>query len=118
MADKSLRREDDGDWIVVAHAYGMNHAEIVAGLLRSFDIPVFMQREGAGPAIGITIGALGLIRLLVPAKYEQAAVLLLEEEEDDPSTLLDEPGIIFPDGYDDDDEYEENYKVKKTIKRI
>ena len=105
MSKKSLRSRDQGDWIIVAYAMGIEEAEIVAGLLRSFEIPVFIQQEALGRAFGLTFGALGAIRLLVPARFEQAALALLEDDEDDPSTLLDEPPIIFPD--DKTNDYED-----------
>lgn len=86
------------EWVVVAHAVGQEQAAILAGLLRSNEIPVFIQQEAAGRALGLTMGALGMIRVLVPTQFEAAALSLLEE--DDPASQLDEPPIIFPDDSD------------------
>lgn len=104
MTKKSLRRQDQGDWTVVAYAMGIEEAEIIAGLLRSFEIPVFIKQEAAGRAFGLSFGVLGAIRLLVPARFEQAALALLEDDNDDPSTLLDEGHIIFPEDESPEDE--------------
>jgi hypothetical protein len=41
-----------------------------------------------------------MIRVLVPIAFEADAFALLEEDDpDDPNTLLDEPPLIFPDDY-------------------
>lgn len=96
MTDNWLQGSDEGDWVVVGYATGMAEADIIAGMLRSFKIPVFIQQEAAARAIGITIG-MGMIKILVPAKFEEAAFELLEaDERDDPSTSLDGPPITFP----------------------
>jgi hypothetical protein len=96
MTNKNLQRPDDGDWVVVGYATGMAEADIIAGLLRAFKIPVFVHQEAAARAIGITIG-MGMIKILVPAQFEGAAFELLEaDEKDDPSNSLDGPQIIFP----------------------
>lgn len=106
MAKKSLQRQDQPDWVVVAYAHSLIEAEIIAGLLKSFEVPVFIQRESVGQALGLTIGALGMIRLLVPAQFEIVAMKLLDDEDDeDLSTLIDGPSIIFPEDvpHDEDD---------------
>lgn len=96
MADNKLQRPEDGDWVVVGYATGFTDAEITAGMLRSFNIPVFVQQEAAARAIGLTIG-MGMIRILVPAQFEDAALELLESNDgDNPATSLDGPPLIFP----------------------
>jgi hypothetical protein len=96
-----LRRREsppENSWTVVAYATSLTEAEIIAGLLRTAEIPCHVQQDGMARAIGLTIG-LGAIRVLVPTKFEEEALFLLEE--DDPSSIIDEPAIQFPD--DDED---------------
>lgn len=96
MAENKLQRPEDGDWVVVGYATGFTDAHIMAGMLRSFNIPVFVQQEAAARALGLSIG-MGMIKVLVPAQFEEAAFELLEaDENDDPATSLDGPPIIFP----------------------
>jgi hypothetical protein len=95
-----LQKHNEGDWTVIAEMGSLIEAEIIAGLMRSFAIPVFVQYESIGRILGI----MPMYRVLVPTAYEERAFLLLEAEPDDPSTILDEPSIIFPDdGLEDDD---------------
>lgn len=102
MSNKNLRRASDGDWVVVAYAADRLEAEIVAGLLRSFEVPVFIQQEAMGRIFGLTLGALGMIKILVPAQFEAVAFTLLDDEEADPNTLLDDGNIIiFPEDQDE-----------------
>lgn len=104
MSNKKLRRATDSDWVVVTYAADHLEAEIVAGLLRAFEMPVFIQQEAAGRIFGLTMGTLGMIKVLVPAQFESIAVTLLDEQEPDPNTLLDDGNIIiFPE--DGEDEY-------------
>ena len=94
MTENNLQRPDQGDWVVVGYAIGVTEADITAGMLRSFNIPVFIQQEAAARAIGLTIG-MGMIRILVPAQFEAAALELLDAD-DDSATSLDGPPLIFP----------------------
>lgn len=107
MPNKSLRQKTDGDWVVVAYAADRLEAEIVAGLLRSFKVPVFIQQEAMGRIFGLTLGALGMIKILVPAQFEAVAFTLLDEDsEPDPSTTLEDGNmIIFPEDQDNEDEF-------------
>jgi hypothetical protein len=56
------------DWIVLDEVAGMPQAEILRGLLEAQDIPSVLSQEGAGRAIGLTIGTLGSVQILIPAK--------------------------------------------------
>ncbi len=68
------------DWVIVAHASNRMEAEVIAGLLRSEDIPVFIRQEGAGQAIGINVGILGLVDVMVPSQLEELATSLLDKK--------------------------------------
>lgn len=86
------------EWVIVAETTNPVEIEIMAGLLRTENIPHYVQREGAGRAMGISIGLLGRILLLVPADHAEVAIALLDEAHlDDFHPLIEEPAINFPD---------------------
>ncbi|MCS7281745.1 MAG: DUF2007 domain-containing protein [Anaerolineae bacterium] len=64
-------------YIPVATVQGLLRAEVVRSYLRSQHIPVLLQYESAGRAIGITVDGLGEVRVLVPARLERKARRLL-----------------------------------------
>jgi hypothetical protein len=53
-------------WTQVAVVHGDLQAELLRGLLEAQEIPVLLSQEGAGRAIGLTIGPMGEVRILVP----------------------------------------------------
>ena len=60
-------------WKVVTKLYSMLDAQALVGRLQSEGIPAQAWQEGAGKALGITVGALGTVRVVVPEPhYEQA----------------------------------------------
>lgn len=65
------------DWIVAYRAWGKIEAEIVKGRLESAGIPVLLDYESAGQAIGVIIDGLGEVRVLVPKARVQDARLAL-----------------------------------------
>jgi len=90
------RGEKDGDWVVVAHATGPVDGEIIGGLLRTANIPYYVQQESIGRVLGLSIGPMGMVTVLVPIAYEKEAVALLDEPNlDDYPPQLDEPSIKF-----------------------
>lgn len=75
-------------WEVVTKTAGLATAEIIAQRLVAEGIPARAWQEGAGQAIGLTIGLLGTGHVVVPEVYvEQAKAILaspvndLEDEE-------------------------------------
>lgn len=68
------------EWVTIAHANNRMEAEVIGGLLRSENIPVFIRQEGAGQAIGIYVGILGLVDVMVPSQYEELAISLLDKK--------------------------------------
>jgi hypothetical protein len=69
-------------WQTVARTAGLLPAQILAGRLESEGIPVRVWQEGAGQALGLTVGMLGTGHVMVPESYvEQAGQLLAEVEE-------------------------------------
>ena len=82
-------------WEVIGEVNGQFQAEIVRGLLEAQEIPVVLSQEGIGRVYSLTIGTLGMVQVLVPAREAQRARQLLEEyhtqSSDDDSTLPEEP---------------------------
>jgi len=65
-------------WEVVAVANGLAQASIIQGRLESEGIPTQVRQEPAGVAIGLTVGALGQARILVPQPMVEEALQILE----------------------------------------
>ncbi|HEY77474.1 MAG TPA: DUF2007 domain-containing protein [Thermoflexia bacterium] len=65
------------DLTVIYVAQGLTRAHVVKGYLEEHGLPVVLQYESAGPAIGITLDGLGEVRLLVPTRLARWARRLL-----------------------------------------
>ncbi len=71
-------------WEIVARTVGLTPAQIIAGRLHAEKIPVRAWQEGAGQALGLTVGILGTGNVSVPEEFvEQALAILAEEDEYD-----------------------------------
>lgn len=82
-------QSNDNTWVQVAEVYGNFHAEVIAGLLRTNDIPTYIESRSGMPSV---LGHMGdLQRVYVPEKYFDIALDLLEDNDDQLS--IDEPGI-------------------------
>jgi len=85
------RQQSDGSgvskaerMVVVATTAGLLQAQILVGSLRAAGLEAKAIQEGAGRAIGLTVGLLGSARVLVPeSQAEQATAILRQPEEDD-----------------------------------
>ena len=72
------------DLVVVFTSAGPGYADIIKGTLEAAGIPATTSREGAGAAYGFTVGALGLVDVLVAAdRAEEAKALLAAFRVDD-----------------------------------
>jgi hypothetical protein len=71
----------DTHWEVVYETNGSFLAEMLRGLLEAQEIPVVLSQEGAGRVYGLTVGILGRVQILVPAKDLERAQHILEEYE-------------------------------------
>ena len=67
------------NWVTVAKIPRDFQAEILRSLLEANEIPVILSSEGAGRAIGLTIGALGEVDMLVPDQFEKLAREILQQ---------------------------------------
>ena len=78
-------------WEVVAQAPGITPATIIAGRLQAEGLPVRVWQEGAGQALGLTVGLLGTGYVAVPEEFVDQALEILEVEYDeDPADWDDE----------------------------
>lgn len=70
-------------WEVVARTAGLTPAEIIAGRLQAEGIPARAWQEGAGRALGLTVGLLGTGHVVVPAQYAARAKDILAQADAD-----------------------------------
>lgn len=70
-------------WEVVAQLPGITAATVVAGRLKAEGIPVRVWQEGAGQALGLTVGLLGTGYVVVPEAFVEQALEILEFEYDE-----------------------------------
>jgi hypothetical protein len=68
------------DFVVIRKAYGLLRAQAIKAHLESRGIPVLLDYESAGPAIGITMDGLGEVRVKVPARLTRMARRLILTE--------------------------------------
>jgi hypothetical protein len=62
---------------VVYVEQGLARAHVIKAKLESAGIPVLLDYESAGPALGITVDGLGRVRILVPSdRADEASALL------------------------------------------
>ncbi len=71
--------DEEIKWVVVAKTMGLIPAQIMADRLQSDGIRAWAWQEGAGRALGLTVGMLGEGRVLVPEEHEEEARAILEE---------------------------------------
>lgn len=60
-------------------AFGPLHAETVKLMLEAAGFHVITRQEGAGVALGLTVGPLGEVQILVPEEEVAAAKIILED---------------------------------------
>jgi hypothetical protein len=68
-------------WVVVAKTMGLLQAQIMAERLQSDGIRAWAWQEGAGRALGLTVGLLGEGRVLVLEEDAMQARAILDEAE-------------------------------------
>ncbi len=69
-------------WETVARTAGLMPATIMAGRLQAENIPVRAWQEGAGQALGLTVGILGTGHVAVPEEFADLALEILNDEEE------------------------------------
>ena len=84
LADAPKGGREPIRWVTVEKTMGLLPAQILAGRLQSEGIRARAMQEGAGRAIGLTVGLLGEGRVYVPAEEEAAARELIEQIQNEP----------------------------------
>jgi hypothetical protein len=69
----------DERWEVITEVSGELQAGLLRNLLESQGIKVFLNQEGAGRAVGLTLGPLGEVQIMVPEKQSQQARQIVED---------------------------------------
>jgi hypothetical protein len=62
------------EFVPVYTAQGQLAGEMIRLLLESMDIPARISQESAGITFGLTVGSLGEVKILVPAKHVPEAI--------------------------------------------
>jgi len=70
---------DKKRWVVIDKVAGDLQAEILRGLLEAQGIQVLLSQEGAGRALGLSVGPLGEVEILVPEEQRQEASQVLTD---------------------------------------
>ena len=69
----------DEKWEVVAEVPGELQAGLVRNLLESQGIKVFLNQEGAGRAVGLSMGPMGEVQVLVPESQIEEAGKIVDD---------------------------------------
>ncbi|MEO8191596.1 MAG: DUF2007 domain-containing protein [Acidobacteriota bacterium] len=78
-----MARNDDEEWVEVASTGQDEEAALIAGLLKSEDIPCEVEGPTGGSPWPENLGAFGMSRVMVPAeRAEEARKLLARRERD------------------------------------
>ncbi len=86
----------EAQWEVLDEVPGTLQAEIMRGMLEAQDIPVVLSQEGVGHVYGLTVGPLGRVQILVPARDLERAKQILEEYYSDSIEGQEEAGDQNP----------------------
>lgn len=66
-------------WEVVVEVPGGLRVEILRNMLEARGITVFLNQEGAGRAVGLTVGPLGDVQVMVPDYQSQEARQIIDD---------------------------------------
>ena len=66
------------EWVVVADGVNPAEADIIRGRLESNNIPAMVQRDESS-MFGLTVGAMGGAKVLVPESQAEQALEILSE---------------------------------------
>lgn len=87
-ADNTQSQPNPGDpreiqWETVEQTAGLLQAQIIAQRLQSEGIPARAWQEGAGEALGLTVGLLGTGHVVVPVEFADRAREILAQDVED-----------------------------------
>jgi hypothetical protein len=83
----------DDTWVLLEKVEGMPLAELMGSLLEAQNVPVYLNQEGAGQAMGLTVGRLGEVEVLVPSQQLQTARQVIDAYYNSHATLADDEEI-------------------------
>lgn len=69
---------NDQKWVIIREVSGDFIAENLRALLEAQGVPVVLNQEGAGRALGLSVGLMGVTQILVPDDYQEQALKVLE----------------------------------------
>lgn len=96
---------DKTEWMVAYVTHNLSEAHIVAGRLKHEGIPAIVNHMAGRSAIGITIGAMGEVRVLVhPQDYDMAQDILFPEGPDELPDSTHDENTIYLDDWDANDD--------------
>lgn len=78
------------NWVCIEEAHGHLEGEIIRASLEASGIPVQIFQESAGVVYGLTFGSLGLVKIWVPAEFEDQAREVLESKPGEESESNDQ----------------------------
>lgn len=90
MSTPPLPAQPDVTWMEVAQAFNGFEAEIIVGLLRTANIPTYIENNLFGLPSTV-LGQSSPRRIFVPLAFYEEALALLADDDEPPA--LDEPSI-------------------------
>lgn len=66
-------------WELITTVSGEFQADLLRNLLEAQGIKVFLNQEGAGKAVGLTLGPMGEVQVLVPDNQSEAARQIVDD---------------------------------------
>ena len=69
----------DEKWVVITKVSGELQAGLVRNLLEAQGIKVFLNQEGAGRAVGLSVGPMGEVQILVPENQSEEARKIVDD---------------------------------------
>lgn len=67
------------NWEEIEVVNGEIQAEIIRGLLEAQGVSVLLSKEGAGRALGLSVGRLGETLIMVPSSQRDLAMQILQD---------------------------------------
>ena len=66
-------------WELITTVSGELQGDLLRNLLEAQGIKVFLNQEGAGKAVGLTLGPMGEVQILVPENQSEAARQVVDD---------------------------------------
>jgi len=82
LSETTPRGTQETKWVEIGANLNPGEAVVIKGRLESEEIPVVVQQEAIGSFIGLTVGALGSAKVLVPEPLAERALAILAETYD------------------------------------